>query len=741
MNAFHPTIHLLRAPAAWRLYSRSRPTLRHIFVLTAALLVSACGGGGGGGGAPDGGSGASSPPPTVPAPLASYTISGTVSGMLGAGLVLTNGWDDIAVNSNGNFGFPTVFYSGMSYAVSVKTQPSSPAQRCTVAYGNGMISSSNITNVGVVCRNTIGGTTSGVIGTLVLKNNGGDDISISGSGSFVFPTALDNGAAYNVAVHSASAGQVCAVSNGTGVANGNVTNVQVLCKNKIGGTVLGLSGTVVLQNNAGDDLTINANGTFTFATPLSTGAIYKVTVLSQPAAQTCRVTGNGIGYAGDNSTAVEVRCVDGQWTWISGSGTANQGGVYGTKGTPAAENVPGSRNGAVTWTDSSGNLWLFGGGGYAGATSGYLNDLWRFDVTSGQWTWMSGANVGYPAQVGVYGTKGMAAAGNVPGGRHGAVSWTDAYGDLWLFGGYGYDDTVYAGRLNDLWKYNIAANQWTWVGGSDATNAPGVYGTKGVAETANVPGARSGAVTWADSSGNVLWLFGGWLSSTGSAGFANDLWKYDVASNRWTWIAGSSTAHQPGVYGTKGVAAADNVPGGRELALGWRGIDGALWIFGGSGRGASATTGELNDLWKFDGSQWTWMGGSDLPGQAGTYGVFGVAAAANQPGARRSGVVWTDAAGDFWLFGGYGLGPQEYYQSGTFPGRLNDLWKFDGSQWTWINGSNAINETGSYGTLGIGGTGLPGGRQYASSWIDAQGNLWLFGGDEFGYLNDLWRYK
>ena len=68
------------------------------------------------------------------------------------------------------------------------------------------------------------------------------------------------------------------------------------------------------------------------------------------------------------------------WTWISGSSSANQGGVYGTQGIPNAANVPGARFAAVSWIDASGNLWLFGGEGLdAAGTLGRLNDLWRYD--------------------------------------------------------------------------------------------------------------------------------------------------------------------------------------------------------------------------------------------------------------------------------------------------------------------------------------------------------------------------
>ena len=153
------------------------------------------------------------------------------------------------------------------------------------------------------------------------------------------------------------------------------------------------------------------------------------------------------------------------WTWMSGSNTvgANGGqpGVYGTLGSPAVGNFPGGRAGSVSWRDGSGNLWLFGGFGpdSTGAggllAQGLLNDLWVFNPTSKEWTWMSGSNTlgANSGQSGVYGTLGTPAASNVPGGRGESVGWMDGSGNLWLFGGYGPDSTTAQGDLNDLWRY------------------------------------------------------------------------------------------------------------------------------------------------------------------------------------------------------------------------------------------------------------------------------------------------
>ena len=67
--------------------------------------------------------------------------------------------------------------------------------------------------------------------------------------------------------------------------------------------------------------------------------------------------------------------------------------------------------------------------------------------------------------------------------------------------------------MNDVWMFD--GSQWTWIDGSLNGSQPGVYGTKGVGSSTNVPGARGGAVSWADNNGNV-WLFGGYgLDETG----------------------------------------------------------------------------------------------------------------------------------------------------------------------------------------------------------------------------------
>jgi N-acetylneuraminic acid mutarotase len=218
-----------------------------------------------------------------------------------------------------------------------------------------------------------------------------------------------------------------------------------------------------------------------------------------------------------------------------------QPGVYGTLGTPASTNLPGGRDAGVSWTDPSGNIWLFGGlGADANGNQGYLNDLWKYTPGTngavGEWTWMGGSSTvpnSYSGAPGVYGALGTASATNVPGGRFSAVTWVDASGNLWLYGGDGYDSTGMQGYLNDLWKFDPTlgtTGEWTWMGGSTTVGRgggqPGVYGTLGTPAAANLPGGRFGITGWIDASGN-LWLFGGdGYDSTATQGNLNDLWQY-----------------------------------------------------------------------------------------------------------------------------------------------------------------------------------------------------------------------
>lgn len=429
------------------------------------------------------------------------------------------------------------------------------------------------------------------------------------------------------------------------------------------------------------------------------------------------------------------------WDWVGGSSSVNATGSYGTEG--AAGGAPGAREAPIKWIDASGNLWLFGGLGYdAGGTVGYLNDLWKYVPSTNTWTWVSGASTAN--SIGAYGPLNAGSTRYVPGGRESSASWIDAAGNLWLFGGAGYDSTGNLGDLNDLWKFSPATGEWTWVSGGSTVNGSGVYGSRLIASTGTSPGAREYMGSWIDSLGN-FWLFGGsGYDVSDSNGALNDLWKFDPTTSQWTWVSGNERANQIGAYGSAGDATASNVPGGRVGPSYWRDLGGNLWILGGEGYDSTGTLGYLNDLWEYSPSSglWTWVSGSAVADATGSYGTQGTAASGNLPGAREAGGSWVDAAGNFWLFGGEGVdsaGSTDY---------LNDLWKYSPSsgEWTWISGSSTVDASGSYGSKGTASEDVtPGARFASATWIDAAGNLWLFGGEGLdssgnsGDLNDLWK--
>ncbi|MEC4685650.1 MAG: Ig-like domain-containing protein [Nitrospirota bacterium] len=160
-----------------------------------------------------------------------YTVGGTVSGLSGALTLQLNGGEELDITADGSFAFATRLSSGVSYSVTVAIQPSS--QTCTVINGSGTIPGADVTGILVFCSAdtyAVGGTVSGLTGTLTLQNNGGDDLVVTGDGAFTFATAIADGASYNVTVLTHPDGQTCSVTKGTGSISGaDVTDVTVAC--------------------------------------------------------------------------------------------------------------------------------------------------------------------------------------------------------------------------------------------------------------------------------------------------------------------------------------------------------------------------------------------------------------------------------------------------------------------------------------------------------------------------------
>ena len=305
-----------------------------LFAVVASAALAACG---------DGGEKPVEEVPVTP----TFTIGGTVSGLTGTGLVLqNNAGNDFAVSSNGNFTFNTRLAGGAVYSVTVKTQPTTPDQTCVVASGSGTVAAANVANVAVTCSAppppaafTIGGTVSGLNGAVVLRNNGGGDLTISANGAFTFPGNVSNGAAYAVTVRTqpASPSQVCAVSNASGnVSGASVSDIGVTCVAFLtvtsttpadNASSVARDDRITVQFSANvDPATVNATH-ITLASPTGAKAITFITLDNQvtviptgnflPATRYTLVISAGVrGAAGERLAGAVSRSFavrDGQW--------------------------------------------------------------------------------------------------------------------------------------------------------------------------------------------------------------------------------------------------------------------------------------------------------------------------------------------------------------------------------------------------------------------------------------------
>jgi len=219
----------------------------------------------------------------------------------------------LGITTDGTYSFGS-FASGISYNITVRQQPVS--QTCTVTSGEGTLSAS--TTVVVTCSSdsyTISGTVVGMLSgqSVTLQNNSGDDLTVSDNMSFSFSTSVASGEAYLVTVKTQPTGQTCTPNLNSGVVSDNVSDVSIICSYTVytvSGSVSGLSGTLVLQNNYGSDLTLTSDGSFSFR--VASSAKYNVRVKSQPNGK-C-VVSNSSGTISADVDNVSVGC----WVLVDG---------------------------------------------------------------------------------------------------------------------------------------------------------------------------------------------------------------------------------------------------------------------------------------------------------------------------------------------------------------------------------------------------------------------------------------
>jgi gliding motility-associated-like protein len=423
----------------------------------------------------------------------------------------------------------------------------------------------------------------------------------------------------------------------------------------------------------------------------------------------------------------------GTWIWLGGDSVRGSQGNFGIKGVSSPNNMPPCSYESNYWTEKNGNLWMLGGVTDNNYSS---NSLWKYDINNQQWTWMNGPQASNSIVSVNYGTLGIPSPLNYPPpSTFGSNCWTDSLGDFWLYGG---------NALDCFWKYHVATNEWTWMGGHMSNLVSFIeynptYGPKGVEDVSYYPGTRAECKSgWVHN--NKLYLFGG-LNSYYK--YKNDLWYYNISNNKWAWEAGLTDTNSAGNFGLKGVATTNNLPPAKINYSRWFDNEN-FYLFGGADFDSVWTKYLRNDLWKYNlqTKLWTWISGTNTRNEAGSSNNFCEEDTNFIPMSRienSSISVRNKCYQTNWTFGGYN------YQNGYH----NDLWVFNTQSlgWTKIKGEAgfSLNQPYQYGIKGIPDiNNLPPARCGSAIWSNAMGELYIFGGGRFDNIpttfNDFWKF-
>jgi len=200
-----------------------------------------------------------------------------------------------------------------------------------------------------IVTHRVGGIVTGLTGTVVLQNNGTDDLSIASDGGFTFSNSMDTGAAYNATVLTQPATQTCTISSGAGViGSSDVTDVAVTCINHPSSTTLSISAsTLALANNCqpasscvtAQSSALTGNPRKIIVTNTGTSTAQNLSALSAglPTGTSISSTCSGTLAAGDSCTIT-----------VAPGSMASSSCQTGIAPTPGSVTVSGSNSSQVT---------------------------------------------------------------------------------------------------------------------------------------------------------------------------------------------------------------------------------------------------------------------------------------------------------------------------------------------------------------------------------------------------------
>lgn len=289
------------------------------FLGLAALMIS-CGECGG-----------DAPPPPPPQ---AYRVGGTITGLLPGSLLTLqlNGKESLTRSENGSFTFQSLLEETSAFEVTLVATPAE--QNCTLEGATGRVSGADVTSVRVTCVQrtySLGGTVEGLKGTLQLRLEGGDTLSITANGPFTFQTKLPAGGSYAVTVATQPQGLECAVTHGSGTVAGPVTDITVRCVPWFELTTFQTATLVIGQIDFTSNLPNQGGsgpGSATLTGPWG-NSVFEGGKLYVPELSTNRVLGfNGI----PSQNGASANFVLGQPDFTSGTARSGREGLSGPEG-------------------------------------------------------------------------------------------------------------------------------------------------------------------------------------------------------------------------------------------------------------------------------------------------------------------------------------------------------------------------------------------------------------------------
>lgn len=357
--------------------------------------------------------------------------------------------------------------------------------------------------------------------------------------------------------HCGTCGQAC-------VGGGTCTAGSCPVLYAVGVTVSGLTGTgLVLQNNGGHDLTVNAAGSYPFTIQLANGAAYSVTVRTLPTPTQYCAPISGSGTVMGASVNIAVSC----FTLPTGGAIADVGGYRihtftssGTFQTFGPMNV----DYLVVGGGGGGGSGDGGGGGGGGVVAGSnTTGTISYSVVVGSGG--AGAGLGETGTAATNGLDSSFLGANAVGGGHGGREDNTGGGGPKNFAGNGGSGGGFAGA-NAASPFPAGGSGTVGQGNMGGTRGPGSFGMGG--------GGGAGGVGGDGTAGNQ--------GGAGGAGLGSS-----ISSAPTYYAAGGGGAGRAAGGGIGGVGG-----GGNGALPNANGIAGTVNTgSGGGGGGDQATSG------------------------------------------------------------------------------------------------------------------------------------------------------